>query len=122
MFNKILILSEDFRLCTTCLTDKSLASMHCSVSMVFNFSCVYFIDFNFKNNKYKKCNKCIIGLDHHCPFVNNCVAKGNRRIFVYFTLFASLGCFVLGCHSLYAEHKVFCSDVEGWVRRNNNVL
>lgn len=37
MFNKILILLEDIRLCTTCLTDKSLASMHCSVSIVFNF-------------------------------------------------------------------------------------
>ena len=33
---------------------------------------------------------CVVNLDHHCPFVNNCVGRGNRRMFVLFTLFASM--------------------------------
>eukprot|EP01042_Synura_sphagnicola_P017255 gene17255-21806_t len=38
------------------------------------------------------CNVCVVGLDHHCPFVNNCVGRGNRRLFVWFTIVAAFGC------------------------------
>ena len=38
----------------------------------------------------QSCNICVVNLDHHCPFVNNCVGRGNRRVFVLFTLFASM--------------------------------
>ena len=74
-----------FKFCTTCLIDKSLASTHCS-----------------------KCNLCIIDLDHHCPFVCNCVGRGNRRMFVYFTLFAAIGCLLVAITIFYAEYDHFC--------------
>ncbi|MEW5304440.1 MAG: hypothetical protein WDW36_007050 [Sanguina aurantia] len=28
------------------------------------------------------CGKCFVGLDHHCPFLDSCVARGNQRNFI----------------------------------------
>lgn len=44
----------------------------------------------------------MVDLDHHCAFVSNCVGKGNRRAFVLFTLFASIGCGLHLFGALYA--------------------
>ena len=79
------------KVCATCLVDKTLASMHCS-----------------------KCDACVVGLDHHCPFVNTCVGVGNRRMFILFTLFASLGCFLSSACGTYVQYNGFiqpCVDV-----------
>ena len=69
------------RICTTCLVDRSAASAHCG-----------------------QCNECRVALDHHCVFVNNCVGKGNRRVFSLFCLFASSGCFLAGTMLLYTQY------------------
>lgn len=79
-----------FRLCPSCLVDKSLTATHCS-----------------------QCDHCAVGLDHHCPFVNNCVGKGNRRVFVFFTLFAGFGCEMMALLSLYAQYYIMCADAKG---------
>lgn len=73
------------RLCVTCLLDRSDRYTHCG-----------------------QCNSCQLDLDHHCPFVNNCVGRGNRRVFVLFCLSASLGClfaFVLLLQTEYAKDE-----------------
>jgi len=30
------------------------------------------------------CRRCVMDMDHHCPFIGNCVGAGNRREFVLF--------------------------------------
>jgi DHHC palmitoyltransferase len=75
------------KLCTTCLVDKTFVSIHCS-----------------------RCNTCIPNLDHHCVFVSNCIARGNRRIFVYFTLSASFGCALYFLLAIYTQHFVLCKS------------
>lgn len=31
----------------------------------------------------RQCNKCRVGFDHHCPFINNCVTTCNYNMFYY---------------------------------------
>ena len=50
----------------------------------------------------------MVDLDHHCPFVNNCVAHGNRRAFTAFTMAASAGCLLHSVLAVWVEHAVLC--------------
>jgi hypothetical protein len=85
------------KICTTCLTDKSLASIHCS-----------------------QCDRCVINLDHHCPFVNNCIGVGNRRMFLAFLLSAifAIGEYIVVAYNLTGT----VSYSEGWVMTSRTVL
>lgn len=68
------------RLCSTCLVDKSLCSLHCG-----------------------SCNRCQVTVDHHCPYVNNCIGLGNRRVFVCFLVSASSGCLYFGIQAFLMQ-------------------
>ena len=46
-------------MCCICLVDKDTLSFHCH-----------------------ECNICVLDLDYHSAFLNNCVGRGNRRLYV----------------------------------------
>lgn len=38
-------------------------------------------------------NRCVKKMDHHCPWINNCVGWANHAYFTYFLTFAIIGSF-----------------------------
>ncbi|XP_047465935.1 palmitoyltransferase ZDHHC16B isoform X2 [Mugil cephalus] len=56
-------------ICKKCITPKPPRTHHCSI-----------------------CDICVLKMDHHCPWLNNCVGHFNHRYFFSFCLFMTLGC------------------------------
>ncbi|CAF0936672.1 unnamed protein product [Rotaria sordida] len=40
----------------------------------------------------KKCRRCVMKLDHHCPWINTCTGHFNHANFCWFMFYAILGC------------------------------
>ena len=40
----------------------------------------------------RTCRTCVRGMDHHCPFIANCVGADNPRHFMLFCLYVAVGC------------------------------
>lgn len=54
------------------------------------------------------CKRCISRMDHHCPWVNNCVGYYTQKHFILFLLYVFNG----SMHALYliAKNSIYCLD------------
>ncbi|BES95086.1 unnamed protein product [Nesidiocoris tenuis] len=73
---------EDWTVCTRCETYRPPRAHHCRI-----------------------CKRCIKRMDHHCPWINNCVGERNQKYFIQFLVF-------VGVLSVYALFLVIVSWVQ----------
>ena len=54
------------------------------------------------------CDRCISGMDHHCPWMNNCIGKGNLKHFILFLCYTwTASAFAL---MMFGWNYFFCND------------
>ncbi|XP_037045950.1 palmitoyltransferase ZDHHC3 [Bradysia coprophila] len=54
------------------------------------------------------CQRCIRKMDHHCPWVNNCVGESNQKYFVLFTLYIAL----ISIHAMFLTVNQFAQCIK----------
>ena len=63
------VLEQVSSVCKKCISPKPPRTHHCSV-----------------------CKTCVLKMDHHCPWLNNCVGHFNHRYFFLYMVFMVVGC------------------------------
>ncbi|KAL1462764.1 hypothetical protein WDU94_014575 [Cyamophila willieti] len=58
---------DDWTVCSRCETYRPPRAHHCRI-----------------------CKRCIKRMDHHCPWINNCVGEKNQRYFVQFLIYVTI--------------------------------
>ncbi|XP_022231412.2 palmitoyltransferase ZDHHC15B [Drosophila obscura] len=60
----------------------------------------------------RTCQRCILKMDHHCPWVNNCVHFHNYKFFVLFLFYSSLYCLDILVTLLHHLHHEWGFDFD----------
>ena len=96
---------EYLQYCDTCQGYKAPRSHHCRKCKLYILNLIGFIKLHklylicihcfiiiLTNWYFLLGGHCIMKMDHHCPWINNCVGHFNHGHFVGFLFFAVLGC------------------------------
>nr|XP_009408160.1 PREDICTED: protein S-acyltransferase 11 isoform X4 [Musa acuminata subsp. malaccensis] len=55
----------------------------------------------------RSCRMCVLDMDHHCPFIGNCVGAANHRYFIAFLISVVISCAYVFLMTLYAGFRVW---------------
>uniref|UniRef100_A0A182QXJ6 Palmitoyltransferase n=1 Tax=Anopheles farauti TaxID=69004 RepID=A0A182QXJ6_9DIPT len=83
-------LNATVRFCDKCRLIKPDRAHHCSV-----------------------CGVCVLKLDHHCPWVNNCINFTNYKFFILFLGYALLYCLYIACSTIPYMELLWTGKIDG---------
>lgn len=75
---------ENYTFCTFCAKPKPPRAHHC-----------------------RSCRMCVLDMDHHCPFIGNCVGAANHRAFVAFLICIVVSCIYLIVMASFAAYHMW---------------
>ncbi|CAM8956355.1 unnamed protein product [Rhodiola kirilowii] len=75
---------ENYTFCLYCEKPKSTRAHHC-----------------------RSCKICILDMDHHCPFIGNCVGASNHRYFISFLISTVLSTIYVSIMTAYAGLQIW---------------
>ncbi|XP_072974853.1 protein S-acyltransferase 11 isoform X1 [Typha angustifolia] len=55
----------------------------------------------------RSCRSCIMDMDHHCPFIGNCVGAANHRFFVAFLISIVISCSYVVLMAIYSGFHIW---------------
>ena len=68
---------------------------------------------HFLCSSHRICNRCILKMDHHCPWINNCVGMLNMKFFLQFLIYTFVFCtLVFICTIISLSHGIDDSDAK----------
>ncbi|XP_075990773.1 palmitoyltransferase ZDHHC16 [Anticarsia gemmatalis] len=91
------MISEAASICKKCISPKPPRTHHCSV-----------------------CDKCILAMDHHCPWLNNCVGYYNARYFYLYMLYMVTGVTFIIVAGIDIGYQVLWLNDTGGIIPNND--
>ncbi|XP_052838242.1 palmitoyltransferase ZDHHC2 isoform X2 [Drosophila gunungcola] len=59
----------------------------------------------------RSCHRCVLKMDHHCPWVVNCVHFHNFKYFILFLFYAEVYCLYLLCVMFYEMYLICGYDI-----------
>ncbi|TVU16533.1 hypothetical protein EJB05_40103, partial [Eragrostis curvula] len=77
---------ENYTFCTYCSKPKPPRAHHC-----------------------RSCKMCVMDMDHHCPFIGNCVGAANHRAFVIFLISVVVSCTYVAIMTIYSSYRIWPS-------------
>ncbi|BAS91603.1 Os04g0674450, partial [Oryza sativa Japonica Group] len=75
---------ENYTFCTYCSKPKPPRAHHC-----------------------RSCKMCVLDMDHHCPFIGNCVGASNHRAFVFFLISVVISCSYAAGMTIYSSYHIW---------------
>ncbi|KAJ8737127.1 hypothetical protein PYW07_000398 [Mythimna separata] len=91
------LISDAASICRRCISPRPPRTHHCSV-----------------------CDRCVLAMDHHCPWLNNCVGYYNARFFFLYMVYMVIGVGFIITAGIDIGYKVIWLNDTGGIIPNND--